>query len=97
MYRDVREIIGPKWSLEILALVENEGPIRFTAIEKELETSSDIVSKRLAKLLENGLIERHAKTARNVSYSIEPHGKQVLSIVNQLQDILSNHSSKSSK
>lgn len=89
MYGSVRTVLGPKWTLEILALLENEGTLNYSDVEDELETSSDIVSERLQTLRKYALIERVERSSRDVRYSITENGCRVLDCVNELDAILS--------
>lgn len=89
MYDAVRDVLGPKWALELLRLLDDAGPLRYSEIESELDTSSDMVSNRLDELEAAGLIDREAETVRNVSYSISPIGRDVLGLVEELRRLLS--------
>lgn len=90
MYDAVRDVLGPKWSLEILELLDEKGPYRYSEVEAALNTSSDVVSNRLDILEAYGLIEREEETIRNVSYSITPLGKDVLGVSENLRRLLDN-------
>lgn len=99
MYEPVRDVVGPKWTLEILHLISEEGGsgwINYTEIESSVEeTSSDIVSNRLSVLQEYDLIKREEKSSRDVRYSITSKGQSVLSHVDDINSIVSQYSSTS--
>jgi DNA-binding HxlR family transcriptional regulator len=78
MYGGVRAVLGPKWSLEVLDLLSAEGPLNFTDIERAFETSTDVITRRLRLLEEHGLIERTARSSRDVRYAITEDGRAVL-------------------
>lgn len=90
MYEPVRDVVGPKWSLEILHLL-NEGPewINYMEIESEVQTSSDVVSDRLSLLNEYNLIEKQRKSQRDVRYSINQRGEKVLEQADEIHSIVS--------
>lgn len=89
MYGSVRRIFGPKWTLEILALLENEGTLNYSDVESRIETSSDVVTERLQTLREYTLVERVERSSRDVRYSITDNGRRVLECVNEIDAILS--------
>lgn len=89
-YDEVREVVGPKRTLEILELLEEEGPLNFSAIEEEVPTSSDTISKRLAVLAEYNLVVRDERSKKDVKYSITTRGEEVLNSIRELVDILEN-------
>lgn len=88
MYESLREVLGPKWSLEVLLLIAREGPINYTDIEDQLQTSSDVVAARLKTLLEYDLIERNERSQRDVRYSITEKGSGVFEQVDQIHTLL---------
>jgi len=99
MYEPVRDVVGPKWTLEILHLLSQEGTsgwMNYTQIESGVEeTSSDVVSDRLSVLQQHNLIERTEKSSRDVRYSITPEGESVLAHAQEIDSIISQYSSKS--
>lgn len=88
MYGNVRRVFGPKWTLEILALLENEGTLNYSDVESRIETSSDVVTERLQTLREYTLIERVERSSRDVRYSITDNGRRVLECVYEINTIL---------
>lgn len=92
MFESVRGILAPKWSLEILGLLDTEGPLNFSEIEEEIDTSPDVLTERLQLLAENDLIERVERSARDVSYSIRDEGSEVMKHVSAVESILSSRS-----
>lgn len=89
MYESVRRIIAPKWSLEILDLLDENGRLNFSEIEAEIDTSPDVVTERLQVLAEEDLIERAEKSHRDVSYAIRNDGRMVLEHVVAVESLLS--------
>lgn len=87
-YEQAREVVGTKWTLEILEILEQNGPQNYTSIETALSTSSDIVSDRLKLLTEYGLVERHRRSRKDVRYSITDSGRSVLSTVREFDTLL---------
>jgi DNA-binding HxlR family transcriptional regulator len=99
MYEPVRDVVGPKWSLEILNLLSEEGSsgwINYIEIESAVEeTSSDVVSDRLSVLQEYNLIDRDEKSSKDVRYSITAKGELVLSHADKINSTISQYSSTS--
>lgn len=99
MYESVREVIGPKWTLEILQILSQKGAsswMNYTEIESEVEdTSSDVVSNRLLVLKQHNLIERKERSQRDVRYSITSEGESVLYHAKEINSMVSQYSSKS--
>lgn len=89
MYGSVRAVLGPKWTLEILALLQDEGTLNYSDVEDQIDTSSDIVTGRLQTLREHSLVERVERSSRDVRYSITDNGRRVLDCVNEIDAILS--------
>jgi DNA-binding HxlR family transcriptional regulator len=92
MYGTVRDIIGPKWSLEILHILseqDSSGWMNYTEIESEVESSSDVVTECLSTLTETGLIERKKRSQRDVRYRITKTGEEVLYHADEINSILS--------
>jgi DNA-binding HxlR family transcriptional regulator len=88
MYEPVRAVAGPKWSLEVLVLIAQEGPINYTDIEDRLQTSSDVVTDRLETLREYNLIERDERSQRDVRYTITEEGNAVFEHVEEIRSLL---------
>ena len=74
MYDAVRAVVEPKWSLEILAALSEESPQNFSAIERQFDTSSDVITSRLRLLVDYGLVERTEHSRRDVRYGITDQG-----------------------
>lgn len=88
MEESVRTVLGPKWSLELLSLLAEEGSLNYSDIEGQFPTSSDIVTERLQTLNEAGLIDRTARSQRDVQYTITKDGKAVLQLVREIESYL---------
>jgi DNA-binding HxlR family transcriptional regulator len=90
MYEPVREVVGPKWSLEILRLLSDDSEwVNYMDIESELQTSSDVVSDCLSRLVKYDLIERKRNSQRDVRYSINQRGEEVLHHADEIHSVLS--------
>lgn len=89
-YNEVREVVGPKRTLEILELLEEESPLNYSTIEEEVPTSSDTISKRLDVLTEYNLAVRKERSKKDVRYSISKKGKEVLENIREISLILQN-------
>jgi DNA-binding HxlR family transcriptional regulator len=88
MYEDIRRVIGPKRTLEILQLLSQEGTLNYSNIESQIATSSDVISTGLETLIAYGLVERTEESQRNVQYSITDTGYSFLENVNEMEAFL---------
>jgi DNA-binding HxlR family transcriptional regulator len=76
------ELIGEKWAFLILRGALN-GLAHFEQFQAGLGIARDILSNRLAKLVEGGILERNSDSAdrRKVIYSLTPKGEALLPVV----------------
>jgi DNA-binding HxlR family transcriptional regulator len=87
-HEELRELIGKQRTLEILELLEANGTLNYTDVERQIPTSSDVVADRLATLVEYGLLTRDERSAKDIRYSITEKGKAILEQVRTLESIL---------
>lgn len=85
---DVRAVVGRKRTLEILRRIHEDGPLNFSTIESEIDTSSDVISDSLSILVENGLVHRDEQSTKNIQYRISKKGEKCLDLVNKIEDLL---------
>lgn len=91
--RAVEDIVGCKWSLEVLSAVR-QGVVRPGAIQKHVEgLSAKVMNERLVKMQRYGIMEKKVfpEVPPRVEYEITPFGERFLSIldaIDQLQDDL---------
>lgn len=88
MSKKFRHVLCQKWAVEILELLSTQTTLNYMQIEAEFDTSSDIISNRLDELGDAGLLKRREKSARNVQYSISEDGKEVVSLVEEIDQII---------
>jgi DNA-binding HxlR family transcriptional regulator len=88
MYETVRAVVEPKWSLEILATLAAESPQNFSQIERQFDTSNDVITARLRLLVEYELVERSEYTVKDVRYSVTERGEATLELVEELETLL---------
>jgi len=88
MRENVREVLCRKWALEILRFLSKEGTENYSQIEEKFDTSSDIIVQRLQELTASGLISRNERGPKDVRYTVTAEGKEVLNLVNQLNQLL---------
>ena len=76
------ELIGKKWASLILRGALN-GLEHFEQFQAALGIARNILSNRLAKLVEGGILERNSDPAdrRKVIYSLTPKGEALLPVV----------------
>jgi DNA-binding HxlR family transcriptional regulator len=92
MYKPVRDVLGYKWSLEILSLLSEAGSsntMNYKEIESKLPTSSDVVTNRLSSLVSYELISKDEKSQRDVRYCINKRGEEVLNHADEISSIIS--------
>lgn len=87
-HEELRELFGKQRTLEILELLESDGTLNYTDIERRISTSSDVVSDRLATLVEYELLARNEQSPKNIRYSITEKGKQILEQTRNLEELL---------
>jgi len=87
-HEELRELIGKQRTLEILELLEANGALNYTDVERQIPTSSDVVADRLATLVEYGLLTRNERSAKDIRYSITEKGKAILEQIRTLESIL---------
>lgn len=88
MYEDLRRVIGPKRTLEILRLLSQEGILNYSDIESKVETSSDVISTGLNTLVTYGLVERTEESKRNVRYTVTDRGNDFLDKIDEIDAFL---------
>jgi DNA-binding HxlR family transcriptional regulator len=87
-YESVRTLLAPKRTVEVLALLGENEILNYSDIESQIESSSDVISDRLAHLNEAGLVERTEYSKRDVRYTITENGRGFLVKLNELEDLL---------
>lgn len=88
MYENLRRVIGPKRTLEILRLLSQEGTLNYSDIESKVETSSDVISTGLNTLVAYGLVERTEESQRNVRYTVTDRGDDFLEKIDEIDTFL---------
>jgi DNA-binding HxlR family transcriptional regulator len=83
------ELLGRKWTLDLVGALAREAPIRFNELERQLEgISPRTLSDRLSQLEEAGLVERveHDQAPPKVEYRLEPKGRELAAALGPLVD-----------
>lgn len=91
---DTLELLSGKWKLLILILLQSDSPLRFSEIERALETISPrMLSKELKDLEQNELIERRVYPTMpvTVEYGLTEYGRSLESVMVALGDWGKNH------
>jgi DNA-binding HxlR family transcriptional regulator len=88
MYQAVRDVVGSKWSLEILATLSDESPQNFSTIEEQFDTSGDVISERLKLLVGYDLVDRTEHSRRDVRYGITDRGDRFLGHLSRMDTFL---------
>ena len=91
-FEGLRAVIGRKWTLEILDLLATDSPQNYSAIEADIETSSDTLTRGLGVLTEYELVTRTERSKKDVQYVITARGRTVLETARDLEDILKRES-----
>lgn len=87
---DIRKIICPKWSLEILQFLAEDSPQNYSQIETEFDTSSDVVVERLQLLVNAGLLARNEKSSKDVQYSTTADGEELVDLLEEVNSHIFN-------
>lgn len=77
---DLLRLVARKYALQIIALLDANGPLRFTEIEAALETtSSSTLTEHLDDLADAGLIERrwYDESPPRVEYELTERGREL--------------------
>jgi DNA-binding HxlR family transcriptional regulator len=88
MHEAVRDVVEPKWSIEILLSLSNDSPQNFSEIQEQFDTSNDVITARLRLLSEHGLVDRAEHSRKDVRYSITDRGEQFVAGLRHLETIL---------
>ncbi len=84
--RQVLDRVGDKWSMLIVAVLEN-GPLRYTDLQRQIPgISQRMLTHTLRQLVEDGLVTRtaYAEVPPRVEYALAPLGRGLHEIVMQL-------------
>ena len=87
-YEALRTVVGAKYSLEILELLQAESPRNYSAIEDHIPASSATIADRLHMLTEYELIGRDEKSQKDVQYFLTPRGETFLRDLEDLESVL---------
>jgi len=92
-YRCLEDVVGCKWSAAVVGAIQR-GVTRPGKLERYIPgISTKILTERLRKLLEYGLILREdlSDTSLHVEYRLTPMGERLAQIVEQLHTLQSEH------
>ena len=85
----VEDIIGCKWSLIVLGLIE-QGMTRPGAMQRSVAgLSAKVLNERLRKLLRFGIIERQvfAEVPPHVEYRLTPYGRRFARVLAAIREL----------
>jgi DNA-binding HxlR family transcriptional regulator len=92
-YQSLEDVVGCKWSAAVIGALQR-GVNRPGKLERYIPgISTKVLTERLRKLLDYGLITRHDKsdTALHVEYTLTPAGKKLAGIIEQLHELQIEH------
>ena len=87
--RMVEDIIGCKWSLCVLGLIE-QGVSRPGSMQRSVTgLSAKVLNERLRKLLRYGIIERQvfAEVPPHVEYRLTPYGRRFTRVLGAIREL----------
>lgn len=94
-YRSLEDVVGCKWSAAVIGALQR-GVVRPGQLERYIPgISTKILTERLRKLLDYGLIVRedHSVAATlHVEYRLTPTGARLAGIIEQLHALQTEHS-----
>jgi DNA-binding HxlR family transcriptional regulator len=85
----LNQISGP-WTMYILCILDKEGPLRFSALRRQVEgVSPKMLTERLRMLESIGIIDRDYKPTipPQVSYQLTARGKEISTPLYQLYEL----------
>jgi DNA-binding HxlR family transcriptional regulator len=97
-YRALEDVVGCKWSAAVIAAI-GRGVNRPGQLERYIPgISSKVLTERLRKLLDYGLITRHEYPGKvlRVEYRLTPTGRKLSAILEQLRDLDAKHTHRRS-
>ena len=83
------KVLGGRWKLPILCILETGGTVRFGQIKKKLDNVSNVMlSQSLRELEKDGIITRHQynEVPPHVDYTMTKKGKKVIPALSMLGD-----------
>lgn len=92
-YRSLEDVVGCKWSAAVVGALQR-GVNRPGKLERYIPgISTKILSERLRKLMEYGLVVRedHSGVALHVEYRLTQNGERLAVIIEQLHALQSEH------
>ncbi|MEA2177515.1 MAG: hypothetical protein QOG77_812 [Solirubrobacteraceae bacterium] len=85
LYHDAVELIGRRWTGAILAVLLQDGPLRFRQIAQAVPDLSDrLLSERMRELESRGLVER-TELEVGVQYALTDMGRDLDAAVGELR------------
>ncbi len=95
--RDAMDVLGGKWRLPIVGILNFKGKMRFTDILRSVQgIGAKMLSKELQDLEANQLLTRTVKQTKpiTVEYEITEYGKTLLTLINEIVNWGLNHREK---
>lgn len=77
---DVMSLLGKKYALETISIIDSHGPMRFKTLQEHLpEASSKTLSERLEQLVDEGLVTRtqYEEIPPRVEYELTMEGRDL--------------------
>jgi DNA-binding HxlR family transcriptional regulator len=85
LYHDAVELIGRRWTGAILAVLLEDGPLRFRQIAQAVPDLSDrLLSERMRELEARGIVER-TEIGAGVQYALTEMGRDLDAAVAELR------------
>lgn len=84
----LRDLIGKQRTLEVLDLLATDGPLNYTTVETHIDSSSDVISDRLATLVDYGLVIRDERSRKDVRYDVTERGEEFRSRITAAEALL---------
>lgn len=88
---DLLRLVSRKYALQIIALLDAQGPIRYSEIEAVVDaSSSSVFADHMADLVTAGLIERHwyDEIPPRVEYTLTDRGQELITRMEPLREWL---------
>src|SRR5919198_1429188 len=87
-YHEAVELIGRRWTGAIVAVLLDNGPLRFSEIAQAVPELSDrLLSERMKELEARGVVVRHVEPGPpvRVTYALTPMGRELQPALQELK------------
>ena len=87
------DLLFSRWTTPILWLLNQDGPLRFVELERQLGATGKVLTQRLRQLERDGLVQRHyyAEVPPRAEYEITELGRSLAPVFSALAQWTDEH------